>query len=289
MTYEREELQQNLMDTAAYIRAYEDLELLNRPELRPIRLQLELLKPELVLQEHKIVSTIVVFGSARTPMPETAAAELAAAQKAFNAAPGDPVATAALARARKRVEHAHYYTVAREFSGIVSSSCQMQDPREYVIVTGGGPGIMEAGNRGAYDRDAKSIGLNIALPYEQRPNPYITPDLCFNFRYFAIRKMHFLMRARALVAFPGGFGTMDELFEALTLIQTKKVSPIPVILVGRQFWERIIDFPALLDEGVICPEDLELFTYAEEAGEIWTQISEYHVREAGPREPDNFL
>ena len=147
--------------------------------------------------------------------------------------------------------------------------------REYVVVTGGGPGIMEAANRGAHDVGSKSIGLNIDLPFEQRPNPYITPELCFNFRYFAIRKMHFLLRAKALVAFPGGFGTLDELFETLTLIQTHKVVKIPIILVGRSFWERIINFSALVDEGVICPEDIDLFSYAEEPGEIWSTISEY--------------
>ncbi len=288
MTDEAERLRKTLQGAPAYVRAYEDLDFLNRPEMRPIRLELELLKPELVQQENAIVSTIVVFGSARTPTPETAAAERAAAQAAVQAAPGDVAAQAALTRAEKRLEQSHYYVVAREFSRMVSSSCQVRDAREYVIVTGGGPGIMEAGNRGAYDSGAQSIGLNIDLPFEQQPNPYITPALCFNFRYFAIRKMHFLMRARALVAFPGGFGTMDELFEALTLIQTKKVAPIPIVLVGRRFWERVVNFPALVEEGVICQDDLQLFSYAEEAVEIWDQISDYHARQASSRQPDNF-
>ncbi len=285
----RETLQTTLMNAPAYIRAYEDVALLNRPELRPTRLQLELLKPELEQQEQNIVSTIVVFGSARTPEPETAAAEVAAAESAVAAAPHDTTAKKALQRAEKRLAQSRYYAVAREFSRIVSSSCQAQSRREYVVVTGGGPGIMEAGNRGAYDSGAKTIGLNIALPHEQKPNPYITPELCFNFRYFAIRKMHFLMRARALVAFPGGFGTMDELFEALTLIQTKKVTPIPVVLVGRRFWESIINFPALLEEGVICAEDLDLFEYVEEAMDIWNYITDYHTRQGTSPEPDHFL
>ncbi len=288
MNDERERLQEILMETPAYTLAYEDLNLLNRDELRPIRLQLELMKPEMVQQENNIVSTIVVFGSARMPEPETAAAELDRMQEKAAAAPRDAKAQSALKRARKRMQQSHYYSVAREFGRIVSSSCQMENQCEYVVVTGGGPGIMEAGNRGAYDSGAKTIGLNIALPYEQRPNPYITPELCFNFRYFAIRKMHFLMRARALVAFPGGFGTMDELFEALTLIQTKKVSPIPVVLVGREFWERVFNFSLLVEEGYICADDLDLFSYAEDAAEIWRLITDYHARQPTPRQPDHF-
>ncbi len=288
MSDECKRLSEALIDSPAYVRAYEDTGFLNRPELRPIRLQLELLKPELTQQEQKIVSTIVVFGSARTPSPETAADELQKARGAVAAAPHDAAAQTALETARRRVENSRYYGIAREFSRIVSTSCQVEGCREYVIVTGGGPGIMEAGNRGAYDGGAKTIGLNIALPHEQKPNPYITPELCFNFRYFAIRKMHFLMRARALVAFPGGFGTLDELFEALTLIQTNKVAPIPVVLAGRKFWERVIDFNVLIEEGFISPEDLGLFSYAEEAGEIWDIISTYHVRESRLRQPDNF-
>ncbi len=249
-------LQQELSKSAAYVKAYEDIALLNRPELRPVRLQLELLKPELAQQEHGIVSTIVVFGSARAPAPEDVAQQADAGDR-----------PSSIAR-----NHARYYTVAREFARIVSSTCQIQGSCEYVIVTGGGPGIMEAANRGAYDVGAKSVGLNIELPFEHVPNPYITPELCFNFRYFAIRKMHFLMRAKALVAFPGGFGTLDELFEALTLIQTGKIKPVPVVLVGQHFWERIIDFGALVEEGVISSGDTGLFEYAETAEEIWEKI-----------------
>ncbi len=273
----RAALQQNLLEAQAYVTAYEDPVLLNRPELRSIRLQLELLKPELAQQEQHVHSTVVVFGSARTPPPELARQELADAGAQVAKAPDDPAAQAALKRARKRVEHSRYYEVARDFARLVSSSCQIQGECDYVIVTGGGPGIMEAGNRGAFDVGAKSIGLNIKLPFEQMPNPYITPELCFDFRYFGIRKMHFLMRAKALVAFPGGFGTLDELFEALTLIQTHKIPPVPVILAGKPFWDRIVDLPALADEGVISPEDLDLFSYAEEAGEIWDQITRFYA------------
>ena len=269
---DRESLQKRLLDCQAYVTAYEDTELMQRPELRPIRLQLELIKPELAQKEQNVHSTVVVFGSARTPDPGTSARELAEAEALVNTRPDDPGAGAALAKARKRVEHSRYYTVAREFARIVSSCCQIRGECDYVVVTGGGPGIMEAGNRGAYDAGAKSIGLNIKLPFEQAPNPYITPELCFDFRYFGIRKMHFLMRAKALVAFPGGYGTLDELFETLTLIQTHKIPPVPVILVGRAFWERIVNFPALADEGVISPEDLDLIAYAEEAAEIWDRI-----------------
>lgn len=226
--------------------------------------------------EQGVHSTIVVFGSARTPPPEIAESELNSAESALEASPGDPVLQAELARAQKRVEHARYYQVARDFSRIVSSSCQQDGDCEYVVVTGGGPGIMEAGNRGAHDVGAKSIGLNIVLPFEQAPNPYVTPELCFNFRYFAIRKMHFLMRAKALVAFPGGYGTLDELFETLTLIQTHKSPPVPVVLVGRAFWDRVVNFNALAEEGVISPDDLKLFSYAEEAQEAWTIIRDFY-------------
>ncbi len=279
---ERAALLRRLLDAPAYRTAYEDPELMARDELRPVRLQLELMKPEIAQKEQGVESTVVVFGSARNPTPETAARELAEAEAALAAAPGSAEARAQVARARKRVEHGRYYAVAREFSRIVSTACQIDGRCDYVVVTGGGPGIMEAGNRGAHDVGAKSIGLNIKLPFEQEPNPYISPELCFDFRYFGIRKMHFLIRARALVAFPGGFGTLDELFEALTLIQTHKIPPLPVVLVGRAFWERIVDFPALVEEGVISPGDLDLFSYAEEAQEIWDIISRHPAPPAGP-------
>jgi len=276
---EREELQARLVAAPAYELAYHDQELLDRAEMRPVRLQLELHKPEIAQVEQGIHSTIVVFGSARTLPPDVAAANLRAARDVLAQAPDDAMLKAEVVRAEKQVEHAEYYRVAREFSRLVSSRCQAGSDCEYVVVTGGGPGIMEAGNRGAHDVGAKSIGLNIVLPFEQAPNPYVTPELCFNFRYFAIRKMHFLMRARALVAFPGGYGTLDELFETLTLIQTHKSPPVPIVLVGRRFWDRIVDFTALAEEGVISPKDLKLFQYAEEPGEIWEQIEAFYARD----------
>lgn len=267
----------DILASPSYRKAFEDTEFLRRDELRSVRLQLELVKPELVQREHEIVSTIVVFGSARTPDPAAAQHQLDEARARAAGDPSDTELQRALRIAERRVANSVYYDQAREFARIVSSACQLDGRCEYVVVTGGGPGIMEAANRGAHDVGAKSVGLNIVLPYEQKPNPYITPDLCFQFRYFAIRKMHFLMRAKALVAFPGGFGTFDELFETLTLIQTGKVPPVPVILLGRSFWENVVDFQRLADEGVISDEDLSLFSYAETAQEAWNRISEFHA------------
>ena len=271
-TDERHVLQEELLRCPAYVTAYEDTNLMARPELRPVRLMLELMKPELAQTENNIKSTIVVFGSARTPTPEMAQQETEAAEALAREKPDSPEALAARKQAAKRREHAQYYDVARKLAQIVSSRCQIDGTCDHVVVTGGGPGIMEAGNRGAYDVGAKSIGLNIKLPFEQAPNPYITPELCFDFRYFGIRKMHFLMRAKALIAFPGGYGTLDELFEALTLIQTHKITKMPVVLVGQPFWDSIINFPALAEEGVISPEDLDLISYAEDAETIWKRI-----------------
>lgn len=263
-------------ERSSYLKAFEDVEFLNRDELRPVRLQLELLKPEIVQNEHQIHSTIVVFGSARLLDPEAAAAAVAAAGKRAAASPGDAEAARVLASASRMAARARCYEEAREFARIVSSTCQVKGRREYVIVTGGGPGVMEAANRGAHDAGAISIGLNITLPFEQLPNPYITPELSFQFRYFAIRKMHFLMRAKALVAFPGGYGTFDELFETLTLVQTKKVAPLPVILFGREFWEKAISWDFLAEEGMISPEDVHLFRYADRAQEAWDLITRFH-------------
>lgn len=283
-TTQRAELEQNLLAAPAYRLAYEDAEMLHRDDMRAVRLQLELHKPEIAQQEQGIHSTIVVFGSARTLPPDVAEAELTASRALLEKNSSDPLLRAGVVRAEKKAEQSRYYGMAREFSRLVSSSCQINGECEYVIVTGGGPGIMEAGNRGAFDVGAKSIGLNIELPFEQAPNPYITPELCFNFQYFAIRKMHFLMRAKALVAFPGGFGTLDELFETLTLIQTKKSPPVPVILVGKIFWDRILNLEALAEEGVISPHDLDLFSFAEEPREIWDLIADFYSSTHGPQE-----
>lgn len=261
---------------SSYIPADRDPEFLQREELRPIRIGLELLKPELIQREQGIQSTIVVFGSARLQESGAAKHALHMAEEESARAPNDPTHQQKVAIARRQLALSKYYDVAREFSRLVSSTCQIDGRCDYVIVTGGGPGIMEAANRGADDVKAKSIGLNITLPHEQRPNPYITPELCFQFRYFAMRKMHFLIRAKALVAFPGGFGTLDELFETLTLLQTGKTENVMVVLVGREFWERLINWQLLVENGLIGQEDLRLFHYAETAQEAWDVISRHN-------------
>ena len=272
---QRQRMTRELLASPAYLTAYEDPALMHRPELRPIRMYLEFIKPELAQAARNIHSTVVVFGSARTLPPDVAARQLEKARAEAHNRPDDAAAQESLRRAVKRLEQSRYYGIAREFARIASAASQTEAVRDFVIVTGGGPGIMEAGNRGAHDAGAQSIGLNIQLPFEQEPNPYITPELCFNFRYFGLRKMHFLMRAKALVVCPGGFGTLDELFETLTLIQTRKVPRVPVILVGRAFWEKVLNLPALADEGVICPADLALIDYAESAEEAWEKIQDF--------------
>jgi uncharacterized protein (TIGR00730 family) len=240
--------------------------------MRSARLQLDYLKPEMLLQAAGVHNAIVVFGSTRIQEPAASARRLEAARAAAAAAPGDVEAARVAAVAARLHAHSGYYEVAREFGRLVAG-CN-PDPRHAstVIMTGGGPGIMEAANRGAHDAGAQSVGLNIVLPHEQFPNPYITPGLCFRFHYFAMRKLHFMQRARALVAFPGGFGTLDELFEALTLLQTGKMDMVPVVLVGEQYWRRVIDIPFLVAEGVIDPADAGLFWFAEDAASIWHSI-----------------
>jgi len=254
----------------SYRLAFADHDFLLREELRPVRMQLELLKPEIEQTEQGIESTIVLFGSARIPSLEDARARVAKA-----AQDGD---AAALRRAESMLRMSRYYEEARRFAAIVTTQSAERAQPLY-IVTGGGPGIMEAGNRGAYEVGGKSVGLNIVLPHEQRPNPYITPELCFRFHYFGLRKMHFLMRAVALVCFPGGFGTLDELFEALTLIQTGKSRRRPVLLFGREFWSRLIDFDLLVETGMIAPDDVNLFRYVETAEEAWAALeTEYEIK-----------
>jgi len=272
----------SVVASGSYIPADRDLSFLQRDELRPFRLGLELLKPELIQKEQGIRSTIVVFGSARLVEPRVARDKLSRVQTLAREDPGNVALKQALALAQRQVALSHYYDEARQFGRLVSATCQIDGQCDYVIVTGGGPGIMEAANRGAADAGAKSIGLNISLPHEQYPNPYITPALCFQFRYFALRKMHFLLRAKALVAFPGGFGTLDELFETLTLLQTGKASGVAVILVGRSFWERLIDWQLLVNDGFINPEDLDLFQYAETAQETWDLIVRRHGAPSAP-------
>lgn len=258
--------------SSSYIPADRDTEFLQREELRSVRIGLELLKPELIQREQGVRSTIVVFGSSRLQEPAAAQAALRLAEEEFAGSPRSADAERKASIARRQLALAKYYDIAREFGRLVSSTCQVDGRCDYVIVTGGGPGIMEAANRGAADVGAKSIGLNITLPHEQHPNPYITPELSFQFRYFAIRKMHFLIRAKALVAFPGGFGTFDELFETLTLLQSGKAQNVIVVLVGKEFWERVINWQWLVDNGLISREDLHLFHYAETAQEAWDLI-----------------
>jgi uncharacterized protein (TIGR00730 family) len=230
-------------------------------------MQLELLKAEMVQQEQRIESTIVIFGSARIVPSDVARAQLEAADRS-----GD---VAAARRAAMAMTMSAYYDEARRFSSIVTQRSRTLDTPIYVV-TGGGPGIMEAGNRGAHDVGGRSIGLNIVLPHEQAPNPYITPELCFQFHYFALRKMHFLMRSIALVCFPGGFGTLDELFETMTLVQTGKSRPRPILLFGRAFWEKLINFEHLVDCGMINPDDVNLFHYVETAEEAWSRLAEHY-------------
>ncbi len=273
---EREKLLQQLLHSPSYRVAYKDVDFLDGPQLRPQRMELELLKPELAFNELNIRSTIVVFGSTRISDPKKAEDDLHHAKARLADTPDDPRRQRAVACAERIVAKARYYELAREFARQVSSSCQTDGTYDYVMVTGGGPGIMEAANRGAFDAGAKSIGLNIRLPREQAPNPYITPELCFQFHYFAMRKFHFILRAKALVVFPGGFGTLDELFDALTLRQTGRMQRIPIILFGREYWEHVIDFQYLADEGTIDDADLDLFRFAETSEDAWRMIREFH-------------
>ncbi|HMX09521.1 MAG TPA: TIGR00730 family Rossman fold protein [Burkholderiaceae bacterium] len=252
---------------SAYRLAFTDEDFLLREELRPVRMQLELLKPELVQTELGIESTIVIFGSARIPAPEAAEAALQAAQ-----AGGDAQAQR---RAQMQLDMSRYYDEARRFGALVTERSRTLETPIYVV-TGGGPGIMEAGNRGAHEVGGQSIGLNIVLPHEQEPNPYITPQLCFQFHYFALRKMHFLMRSIALVCFPGGFGTLDELFETLTLVQTGKSRRRPILLFGREFWSKLINFDHLIDTGMISPGDTGLFHYVESAEDAWRCLADHY-------------
>jgi uncharacterized protein (TIGR00730 family) len=258
---------------SAYRLAFTDTAFLLREELRPVRMQLELLKPEMIQSELGIESTIVIFGSARILPPEEAAERLEAAR-----AGGDPTA---VKRAENALVMSRFYAEARRFAALVTERSRTLQTPVYVV-TGGGPGIMEAGNRGAHDVGGKSIGLNIVLPHEQAPNPYITPELCFQFHYFALRKMHFVMRSIALVCFPGGFGTLDELFETMTLIQTGKSRARPILLFGREFWEKLIDFQHLVDTGMISPGDVNLFRFVETAEDAWQVLSDFYGFEAAP-------
>lgn len=252
----------------AYKLAFGDSEFLLREELRPVRFQLELLKPEMLLDEARVGSTMVMYGSARIPSPDEAQAKIDAAKKGDE---WDQKVAANLAAKAK------YYDEARKLARLVSEKAIIEEgKRQFVVCSGGGPSIMEAANRGASDAGSESIGLNIVLPHEQAPNSYVTPYLSLNFHYFALRKMHFLLRARAVAVFPGGFGTFDEFFELLTLIQTGKMKPLPILLFGKDFWTRVVDFEAIAEEGTISKKDLELFKWCETADEAWGHISEFY-------------
>ncbi|TMM45733.1 TIGR00730 family Rossman fold protein [Colwellia ponticola] len=253
----------------SYKLAYDDDALLLRDDLKAIRLQLEWLKADLIQQEQHILSTVVIFGGARFPELEKAQAMLTQAEENLKESPDDAELVQQRSIADNILSNSHYYEDARLLAGKITELSLTFDGQEFVVVTGGGPGVMEAANRGAAEAGGKSIGLNIKLPFEQKPNPYITPELCFQFNYFALRKMHFLKRARGLVVFPGGFGTLDELFDTLTLIQTKKMAAIPVVLIGKEYWQRLIDFDFLVEQGAIKAADLQLFTLVDTVEEAW--------------------
>jgi uncharacterized protein (TIGR00730 family) len=297
---------EKILSSPSYSLAQDDRHLLDKSEMRGVRMLLELGKPELALQADNITSTVIVFGgtqiverpaaerrvsearramaraqnTAAVPASGFAAAAVPASGFAAAAVPASAKALEGLGRELKRAEqllaYCRYYDDAREFARLVSIDNQCDDKRDYVIITGGGPGIMEAANRGAFDVGCKSIGLNIKLPSEQQPNPFITPELCFQFKYFALRKFHFILRAAAVVLFPGGFGTLDEMFETLTLRQTHRMQPVPIILFGRDYWSKVINFQFLADSGVIADEHLKLFSYAETPEEAWQQILDFH-------------
>jgi uncharacterized protein (TIGR00730 family) len=253
----------------AYRLAFADPEFLLRRETRGLRMQLEMLKPESDQQAQGIENTIVVFGSARFPAPEQANEALASAKKSDD--------SAAILLAERHVRNSKYYDQARLFSRLVAAHSKASSPQEQLFIcTGGGPGIMEAANRGAHELGMPNVGLNIALPHEQKSNPYVSPSLNFKFHYFAMRKMHFMMRAKALVAFPGGFGTLDELFEVITLVQTKKAKPVPIVLFGSSYWKRLLNFDVLIEEGAIAPEDLDLLTYVDDPQDAWDAIKSFY-------------
>lgn len=257
--------------------AYKDSDFLLRDELRPLRVQLELLKPEMLQQEAGITSTLVVFGSSRIPDKISAEDNLAAEKRKLAQNPEDVRLSRNVDIAERILEKSHYYEMARELGRLVTAAADQQGGLQPVIITGSGGGIMEAANRGAHDAGGRSIGLNIVLPREQSPNAYVTPELSFQFQYFAVRKMHFLMRAIALVVFPGGYGTLDELFETLTLIQTKKVERMPVLLFGEKYWKSIVNLERLVDEGMIDQQDFESFRYVESPAQAWEIIQNHYA------------
>ncbi|MEN1678314.1 MAG: LOG family protein [Planctomycetota bacterium] len=267
---------QAIIKSPSYVLAERDMEFMKDAEMRPVRMQLELQKTELLMRRQGIESTVVVFGGTQIVPEAEAKSRLAEAEKQLAANPTDAKAKRQVERAETRLGKSHFYDECMEFAKIVSGHCQLDGKCKFVVTTGGGPGIMEAANRGAFDVGAKSIGLNIELPHEQEPNPYITPELCFQFHYFAMRKFHFILRAAALVIFPGGFGTLDELFNTLCLRQTNRMQAIPIILYGKEYWDSVIDFQQLADEGVIADDHLKLIDYADKPEEAWKLIADFH-------------
>jgi uncharacterized protein (TIGR00730 family) len=277
---------QAILDSPSYCEADRDLAYLNAYETRGVRLQIDYEKPEYLLERNGIRHTVVVFGSTRIPEPASARRTVDELKNQLRSASADDGLRRRLATAEKQLAKSRYYDIARELGQRVGRAGKAPDGFRLVVMTGGGPGMMEAANRGSWDVGSPTIGLNISLPHEQFPNPYITPELCFRFHYFALRKLHFLLRIRALVVFPGGFGTFDELFETLTLIQTRKIQPIPVVLAGKAFWQRAFDIDYLVDEGVIDEEDRDLFWYGETAEEIWNGILAWHKANGTPLTAD---
>jgi uncharacterized protein (TIGR00730 family) len=269
---------QAILRNPNYREADRDVDFLDQNDTRGVRLQLDYMKAELLLRAHGVTDTIVVFGGTRVEEPRAAQRQADACMAELAANPDDTTAQRQLAIARRVLVNSRYYDIARAFGALVGAAGACAQDGRLLVMTGGGPGIMEAANRGVHDVGCASIGLNIALPHDQYPNPYIAPDLCFSFHYFAIRKLHFLLRARALVVFPGGYGTLDELFEMLSLVQTRKVVPLPIVLVGEAYWRRVFDPDFLVDEGMIDPEDRDLFWFAETADEIWSGIKLWHER-----------
>ena len=265
-----------LVDSDPYKLATHDPDFLEHGDLRPVRLQLEYLKTEWTLRQQGVYSTIIVFGSSRLSSRKQLDNEISLLREGLLNAPDNKALLARQEVLNRRKKYIKYYDEARKFASIVSEKFQDNGRRDFVVVTGGGPGIMEAANRGADDVGARSVGLNIDLPNEQDPNPYISPELCLRFRYFAMRKMHFLKRAKALVAFPGGFGTLDEVFEVLTLVQTKKVAPLPIVLLGKEYWSKAVDLNFLAQEGFIEPDDLALFKIVDTAKAAVRVISDFY-------------
>jgi len=271
-----------LVRSDTYLRPDLDIDFLNDDDVRGVRLELDYLKPELHLRRQGVLQTIVVFGGTRIPEPVEAQRNADSLEQEVRDDPENSALVDRLEIARNVLANSRYYDIAREFGAIVGRSGKGPADLRVTLMTGGGPGIMEAANRGAFDVGSKSIGLNITLPHEQYPNPYVSQELCFKVRYFAIRKLHFLLRARALVVFPGGFGTLDELFETLNLVQSRKIRPLPVVLVGERYWRHVFDPEFLVREGVIDAEDRDLFWYAETAPEIWNGICEWHRKAGDP-------